>query len=202
MNENVKNSLYFLQKLIKIKSVEGEKRDGMPFGEGPSLALNEFLAEANRLGFKTVNYDNYIGEVVFGDGDDESGLSILAHLDVVPEGDLSAWSYPPYDLSFDGKYLYGRGVIDDKGPAVICLYALNALKNEGFKPNRKIKLIVGTNEESGWGCIEHYKKVAKFSCEGFTPDGEFPVIYAEKGICHIKYNFNIGVNSAHRIGNN
>ena len=192
MNAYVKKSLYSLQNLIKIKSVEGEKTNAFPFGEGPAKCLNAFLSIASEMGFETVNYDNYIGEVIFGSGNDKDGLAILAHLDVVPEGDVSMWTYPPYDLSFDGKYLYGRGIIDDKGPAVICLYALKQLKDEGFIPNRKIKLILGTNEESGWGCIDYYNKVATFPSEGFTPDGEFPVIYAEKGIYHIKYQFKVG----------
>ena len=194
MNNYVKNSLYSLKKIMQIPSVKGDALPNAPFGENVANCLTEFLNLAKSLGFDTVNYDNYIGEVNFGSGNDLDGLSILAHLDVVPAGDISKWNYPPYDLSFDGTYLYGRGIIDDKGSALICLYALKRLKDEGFIPNRKIKLIVGCDEESGWGCIDHYKKVAVFSNEGFTPDGEFPVIYAEKGIYHISYNFSLGKN--------
>ena len=79
--------------------------------------------------------------------------------------------------------------MDDKGPAVICLYCLKALKDNGILPKRKIKLIVGCNEESGWACMEHYKKVAHLPEEGFTPDADFPVIYAEKGILHLRLAF-------------
>ncbi len=192
MNKYIKQSLHTLKSVMEIKSVKGKSTADCPFGEGPKKCLTYFLNIAKSLGFETVNYDNYIGEVVYGEGRDEDGLAILAHLDVVPEGDIASWKYQPYTLSFDGEYLYGRGVIDDKGPAVICLYAMKELLDSGFKPNRKIKLIVGTDEESGWGCIEHYKKVATFPREGFTPDGEFPVIYAEKGIYHVEYTFNVG----------
>ena len=174
MNAYVEKSLYSLKNLIQIPSVKSQALPNAPFGENVKKCLNTFLDLASSLGFETKNYDNYIGEVVFGSGNDVDGLAILAHLDVVPEGDKEKWSYPPFDLSFDGKYLYGRGVIDDKGAAVMCLYALSQLKNEGFIPNRKIKLIVGCDEESGWGCIDYYKKVATFPSEGFTPDGEFP----------------------------
>lgn len=194
MNEYVKRSLTTLEKIIAIKSVKGDAMSNSPFGKETADCLREFLSDAERLGFKTINYDNYVGEVVFGDGNDEDGLAILAHLDVVPEGDLKAWNYPPYKLSFDGEFLYGRGVIDDKGPATVCLYAMKSLKDEGFKPNRKIKLILGLDEESGWGCMDYYEKVATFPREGFTPDGDFPVIYAEKGIYHIRYEFNVGAN--------
>jgi succinyl-diaminopimelate desuccinylase len=71
------------------------------------------------------------------------------------------------------------------------LYALKALKDEGIMPNRTLKLIVGCNEESGWRCIAHYNEVAKMPKEGFTPDANFPVIYAEKGILHFTASFPI-----------
>ncbi|MDE7087159.1 MAG: Sapep family Mn(2+)-dependent dipeptidase, partial [Clostridia bacterium] len=85
--------------------------------------------------------------------------------------------------------IWGRGAMDDKGPAVITLYALKALKDEGFKPKKTIKLILGCNEESGWACIDHYNKVAKMPEMGISPDADFPVIYAEKGIIHLKFAF-------------
>ena len=120
MNNYVKQSLYSLKNLLQIPSVKSNATTIAPFGENVKKCLVEFLNLAESLGFETVNYDNYIGEVVFGEGNDVDGLAILAHLDVVPEGDISKWTYPPYDLSFDGEYLYGRGVIDDKGAAIIC----------------------------------------------------------------------------------
>ncbi|MBO5851283.1 MAG: Sapep family Mn(2+)-dependent dipeptidase, partial [Clostridia bacterium] len=101
----------------------------------------------------------------------------------------SKWIYPPYSATeVDGK-IYGRGIVDDKAPAVLCLYALKELKDNGFIPSKKIKLILGCDEESGWECIEHYNKVAVMPNVGFSPDGDFPVIYAEKGIFHIEFSF-------------
>ena len=79
--------------------------------------------------------------------------------------------------------------MDDKAPAIVCLYALKTLKDAGVMPKRTFKLIVGCNEESGWKCIEHYNKVAVMPEEGFTPDADFPAIYAEKGILHFKAAF-------------
>ena len=72
------------------------------------------------------------------------------------------------------------------------LYALKALKDEGFVPAKKIKFIVGCNEECGWACIEHYNEVNTMPEEGFSPDGSFPVIYAEKGILHVRLHFPMG----------
>ncbi len=137
------------------------------------------------MGFETHNYDGYAGDVIYGDGPEE--FAILCHLDVVPAG--SGWTKDPFGgLVEDGK-IWGRGAVDDKGPAICCLYALKALKDEGFVPSKRIKLIVGCNEESGWACIEHYKEVASMPETGFSPDADFPVIYAEKGILHVRLHF-------------
>ena len=154
-----------LKKLIGIPSVKSEPVGNAPFGESVKEALLFTLSLAEELGFHTVNYDNYIGEAVYGDGEDE--MAILCHLDVVPVGKLSDWKYPPFSATeADGK-IYGRGATDDKGPAIVCLYCMKALKDEGYLPGKKIKLIFGCDEESGWGCIEHYKKVAKMPDFGF-----------------------------------
>ncbi len=173
------------------KPADGE----YPFGKETADCLQYFLSLAQSMGFETHNYDNYVGEVVYGKGED---FAVLAHLDVVPAG--SGWNYPPFggvineDVSaggVTGKKIWGRGAMDDKGPAMACLYALKALKDEGFMPRRTIKLIVGCNEENGWACIDYYNKVAKMPDEGFTPDADFPVIYAEKGIIHFTAEFPI-----------
>ena len=175
-----------IQESVQFDSSLTPAEPSAPFGAKTKACLEHFLSLAKRMGFETHDYDGYVGEVVFGEGKE---FTVLAHLDVVPAG--NGWTYPPFGgVIADGK-LYGRGTMDDKGPAVICLYCLKALKDEGFMPKRKIKLIVGCNEESGWACMEHYKKVAQLPEEGFTPDAEFPVIYAEKGILHLKLAFPI-----------
>ena len=191
MNDYFQNAVKTLGSWIEIKSVKSSPTNGAPFGIGVKSMLDKALLDAKELGFEVKNYDGFIGEVTFGEGDDYSGLAVLCHLDVVPEGDISLWSHPPYKLIESGEYLIGRGVVDDKGSAVICLYAIKALKDEGFIPNKKIKLIFGCDEESGWACIDHYNKVAVMPKLGFSPDGDFPVIYAEKGIYHVKFSFPI-----------
>ena len=187
--EYFNNCVETLKKWLKIKSVKTAPEINAPFGEGVKKMLETALKDAENLGFKTVNYDNFIGEVVFGEGGDKDGLAVLCHLDVVPGGDENLWSHSPYGAIVDGDKLFARGIEDDKGPAATCLYALKKLKDEGFLPRRKIKLIFGCDEESGWGCVEHYNKVAVMPSVGFSPDGDFPVIYSEKGIYHIKYAF-------------
>ena len=181
--------------VIRFPSVEGRSEGGYPFGRAVGECLEYFLDTAASLGFETYNYDNYIGEVVYGEGED---FAILAHLDVVPAGD--GWHYPPFDAVMNddvsaggtvGRKIWGRGALDDKTPAVIILYALLALKEQGIMPSRRFRLILGCNEETGWKCIDHYKSVRRMPAEGFTPDADFPAIYAERGIAHIELEFNI-----------
>lgn len=186
--EQIVNSTVEILKFdSSMKAPEGDNGE-YPFGKETADCLQYFLALAESFGFETHNYDNYIGEVVFGTG---RAFAVLAHLDVVPAG--NGWKYPPFggvindDISaggVTGTKIWGRGAMDDKTPAIVCLYALKALKDSGYLPKRKIKLIVGCNEECGWKCIEHYNQVATMPKEGFTPDANFPVIYAEKGIFH------------------
>lgn len=175
-----------LFELLKIRSVKEAATFSAPFGKGVKDALIYTLSLAESLGFKTKNYDNYIGEVIWGEG---KPFGVLCHLDVVPEGDLNEWKTNPYEPTVKDGKLYARGALDDKSGAISVLYAMKALLDGGYEPKREIRLILGCDEESGWGCIEHYKKVATLPEEGISPDADFPVIYAEKGIVHITYKY-------------
>ena len=158
-DEIVQTTVKLIQFDTSLKPAEGE----FPFGKETADCLQYFLSLAESFGFETKNYDNYIGEVLFGEGED---FAVLAHLDVVPAG--NGWTYPPFGGVIDKERIWGRGAIDDKTPAVACLYALKALKDNGYVPQRTIKLIVGCNEECGWECIQHYNEVAKMPDEGLT----------------------------------
>ncbi len=172
---------------IRFDSSAAQHSAKMPFGKGAYDCLCHFLALAEKLGFETKNYDGYAGEVLFGHGEP---FAILCHLDVVPAGD--GWTKPPFGGIVEAGKIWGRGAMDDKGPAICVLYALKALKDRGFVPKKTIKLIVGCNEESGWKCIEYYSRVAKLPETGFSPDADFPVIYAEKGILHVRLHYPLG----------
>lgn len=171
-----------VQELVKIKSVESDPRCGMPFGEGVNSALMSALNLSASMGFKTRNIDGYIGYAEYGQGDKIVG--VLGHLDVVPEG--NGWMFAPYDAGIHDNRIYGRGTVDDKGPIIAALYGLKALKDCGISPDKRIRIIFGTDEESGWMDIEHYLKNDVPPDCGFTPDGMFPVINAEKGSINIK----------------
>ena len=165
-----------LQRIVRIKSVEDEPEEGMPFGEGVNQCLESFLDIAKSLGLKTKNIDGYAGHVEIGEG--EEILGILCHLDVVPEG--SNWTYPPYAAEIHDGKIYGRGTIDNKGPAIASLYALKAIQDSGIKLNKRVRLILGTDEESGWECIRYYLDKEETPALAFSPDAEFPVIHGKR----------------------
>lgn len=166
------------QELVKIKSVETESSPGKPFGEGVNEALNKALNMAENLGFETENIDGYAGAAEMGKGEEMMG--ILCHLDVVPEG--SDWTYPPYAAEIHDNKIFGRGTIDDKGPAVAALYAMKAIKESDIELNKRVRMIFGTDEESGWEGMDYYLQREEIPDFAFSPDAQFPVIHAEKGI--------------------
>lgn len=173
-----------LQKWIRVPSVKGEAAPGAPFGKEVRSMLDMALADCEQMGYKTQNFDGYIAHADLGEGSDEDALAILAHLDVVPEGD--GWKYPPYGAVIENGRMYGRGTSDDKGPAVAALYAMKAVKDAGIPLRRKVRLILGCDEESGWEDIAHYNKVATMPRMGFSPDASYPIINIEKGICRLE----------------
>ena len=167
-------------RLVKIKSVEGEPEEQAPFGLGPKKALEEALSLSEELGFQTKNIDNYAGYAQFGQGfDDADYIGIFGHLDVVPEGD--GWKYQPYGGEIDGGKIYGRGVLDNKGPIISNLYALYVLKELGIKTDIPVRIVFGTNEETGFKDMDYFLKNEKPPVMGWTPDNKFPAIYGERG---------------------
>lgn len=179
------------QDIIKIKSVEDEAKPGMPFGKGVNQALESALELGKQMGFKVENFDGYAGHADLGDG--EEVIGILAHLDVVPEGE--GWTYPPYGGEIHDGKIYGRGTIDDKGPAIAAMYAMKALKMSGVSLSKKIRIIFGTNEESSWKGINYYLDKVKAPDMAFTPDADFPVIHGEKGILMFNLTKDLNVNN-------
>lgn len=173
-----------LKKLISIPSVYSEDESPYPFGEEIDNALKTTLLIAEKLGYKTF-YDpqGYYGYAEYGEG--EEMIGILGHLDVVPSGDLKIWNTPPFEPTImDGK-IFGRGVQDDKGPTLVAMYALKAVIDSGVSVDKKVRFIYGTDEERLWKCISEYNKKERIPNYGFTPDANFPLIYAEKGLLQV-----------------
>lgn len=173
-----------LQQLIQFNSVEGESKEGMPFGKGVDDALKFVLNLGKEFGFKAVYKDGYYGYIEMGEGEELIGLA--AHLDVVPVEKAGAWIFPPFSGKIANNRIYGRGSIDDKGPLLAALYAMKAVREAKLPLKKRIRLILGTNEETGWKCINKYLKEEEIPAYGFIPDSDFPLINAEKGLLQIR----------------
>ena len=168
---------------IAIKSIGSEPQEGMPFGKGVAEALEFILAKGKELGFEAVNVDGYAGYVEYcpeNCTNDSEMIGVLGHVDVVPAGD--GWKTEPFKgVIADGK-ITGRGALDDKGPVIAALYAMKAVKDSGAELKRRIRLIVGTDEETGSTDMERYKKTEELPVYAFTPDAMFPVVNSEKSM--------------------
>lgn len=165
-----------LTPLIEIDSTTGEPLPNAPFGEGPAKALKASLELAKSWGLNTSEDDGYVGLVDLNDFEDQ--LHILAHLDVVGIGE--GWETDPFKLVRDGDMIYGRGTDDDKGPAVAAMMAMRCVKELGLDLKKNVKLVLGTDEETGSRDIEHYYAHHPYAPNSVTPDAEFPVINVEK----------------------
>ena len=176
-----------LEEFVSIASVYDETtvNEENPFGAGVSDALNYIANLGKKDGFETTNYNNKVVEIKYGRG--PKNLTIMAHADVVPAG--SGWEGSPFKILDKKGVLFARGVADDKGPLLATYYALKALRDEGLLGGYEIRFLVGGNEERGSSCMEHYFQTLKMKQPtlGFSPDSDFPLIFAEKGI----FNFQV-----------
>lgn len=197
-----------LQELIAIKSVKADPLGEMPFGAGVQEAFEYMLNIAKKDGFDTENIDNYGGHIDFGGylydeegemvGTGDEIMGILCHLDVVPEG--KDWDHEPFGGEIEEDKIYGRGAIDDKGPTIAAYYAMKALKDAGVVPEKKVRLILGLDEETGWKGMDYYLKRVKHPDFGFSPDGEFPAIHGEMGLMIFDLAKKIGKSPANAKG--
>ncbi|MDD3170121.1 MAG: M20/M25/M40 family metallo-hydrolase [Eubacteriales bacterium] len=170
-----------LQKLISFQTIPGALRE-------IEACLDWFLHRAEEMGFRVFKTTtNDVGVVEAGQG--EETLGILVHLDVVNIGDSGKWRYPPFEGTIADGCIWGRGAMDDKGAAMICLYAMKALLEFGIPFHKRIRLIVGTCEESEWTDMENFKREYPCPDYGFSPDGDFPVYNIENGYADLLLKF-------------
>jgi dipeptidase, putative len=168
-----------LKILMQSSSVTGISQETAPFGKDVRKILDIIVSLGKTYGFKTKIVNDAMAYVQWGN-DNDNYVAIVGHLDVVNPGE--GWSYPPFDLSEKQGVLYGRGILDNKGPIFSCLFGMKLLKDMGFKPQRTIRIIFGSDEESGSRDVALYLEKEKPPYSGFTPDCKFPVVYGERGI--------------------
>lgn len=175
IDEKKKDILNDLNGFIAIPSISDNE-------EEVKNALIYAVELGKKLGFRTKTVcNNQIGILEIGEGDET--LGILVHVDVVPPGKEENWDIPPFEMRVKDKKIYGRGTMDDKGPIVVCLYAMKSLIDSGELMHKKVQMIIGTQEEVSWTDMDSYRKAGyPLPDYGFTPDGEFPLCNIEKGI--------------------
>ena len=172
-----------LQRWIRVPSVRAEKSaENAPFGAEVRRSLDVALEDLARLGMNPRDIDGYCCDAEIGEG--EETIAVLAHLDVVPEGD--GWDYDPYGGEIVDGRIIGRGTSDDKGPGVAALFAMKAIVDAGIKLNKRCRLILGCDEESGMEDLHYYEEKIGLPDKGFSPDASFPLINTEKGITSLK----------------
>jgi succinyl-diaminopimelate desuccinylase len=164
-------------RLMEIRSVRTSPQPGMPYGPGPAAALAEGMRICREAGFSVTNYDNHVGTADLNDG--ERKLDILVHLDVVDAG--SGWETDPFHAVIQDGMLIGRGASDDKGPAAAAMLAMRALRETGAPLRYNVRLLLGTDEESGFSDLRYYYAREPYAPYTFSPDTEFPVVNTEKG---------------------
>lgn len=175
-----------LAEIVAIPSVYSQPTDGAPYGAQCLRAIEWFVVKARSYGLKAEAIDGACAYAEVGSG--KECIGILGHLDVVPAG--NGWSTDPFKMVEENGKVYGRGVGDDKGAVVVCLHALKALAENSVKLKRRVRLIVGADEERGSSCIRHYlASGGEVPAMSFVPDSEFPVINSEKGILHLELRF-------------
>ena len=164
--------------LLSVRSILGtDITEETPFGSGPREALDLILSFGERDGYKTKLVENKAGHIEVGQGEELFG--ILGHVDVVPVVEADWTSHPFKPEIRDGK-IFARGSLDDKGPTMAAYYAVKLLDKLGVKWNKRVRVIIGSDEETGFRCVEAYFKHEEQPASGFTPDAMFPLVYAEK----------------------
>ncbi|MCX4312541.1 MAG: Sapep family Mn(2+)-dependent dipeptidase [Clostridia bacterium] len=188
MNEEMllRDILNDLAEIVAVPSVYSTPAPNAPYGKPCRAALDWFVKKSREYGLKAELIGGACAYAETGEGDECIG--ILGHLDVVPAG--NGWATDPFKMVEENGKVYGRGVGDDKGAVVVCLHALRTLAANKTPLRRRVRLIVGADEERGSSCIRAYlESGAEVPVMSFVPDSEFPVINSEKGIGHVRFIF-------------
>lgn len=169
-----------LADLVRCRSVLSEAEENAPFGRGVAEAYSRMLKMGEREGFDVFDCGGYGGHIDFGGPEKNGVMGILCHLDVVAEG--NGWHHDPFGACVEDGVMYGRGTLDDKGPAIAAFYAMKALKECGIIPEKRVRLVLGLDEETGSIGMEHYKQKVSMPDFAIVPDSDFPLVNGEMGI--------------------
>ena len=180
VKENRDNIIRDIGTIVAVPSVRGEAEEGAPYGAECRRVLDVMLGMAEDMGMETGVCDDRVGWAQLRGESGDKHLATVTHLDVVPAG--KGWESDPFTLVEKDDYILGRGVLDDKGPSVLCLYALKYLKERNIPLRYSVRALFGTAEETGMEDVEYYLRNEDPPLFAFSPDSDFPVCNGEKGI--------------------
>lgn len=173
------------QELLKFPSKQEKPQPNQPFGMSLRHTLDFMLQKGQSWEMKTKDLEGYIGYSEIGQG--EKMIMAFGHIDVVPEG--KGWTHDPFGANIIGDYLYSRGSVDDKGPTMASYYAVRALQQIVKDLPKRVRCVFGCNEESGFACIDKYVQEEELPEYGFSPDADWPLAHAEKGVMNLIVSF-------------
>ena len=178
VKENESNIVQDIKDICAIKSLLGPAAPNAPFGKENRECLDLALSICKRLGLDTVDCEGYMGYAEIK-GEKEEYIASIAHLDVVPEG--NGWKADPFTVREVDGWLIGRGVCDDKGPAILTMYMLKFFKDNYETLPYTLRALFGCEEETGMRDLDYYLEHYPAPVFAFTPDANFPVCCGEKG---------------------
>lgn len=162
-----------LKEIIAVPSVAVPQAGPYPFGKDAAAAIDKAMELCARYDLTAKNCDYYAMHAEIGEG--EENAVVMAHLDVVPAGE--GWESDPFTMTILDGFAYGRGVSDNKGPAIVALHCLRALRDAGVVGKRKLRVVLGSAEEIGMEDMGYYFAREQKPTMGFTPDASY-------GLCH------------------
>ena len=190
----IEEILSLSMRLLKYESVYGHG------GITPNAVVGKTILECHR---EMLNYCQSIGLTTYLDsegmysyaetGQADSYIAILVHLDVVPAGDQEQWEHPPFEPVIIEDKLIGRGAADDKVPAAIAVLAVKKLLDIGVSLKYPIRIVFGSDEETGFRCIEKYKRMHAPPKFTLIFDGTFPFAFSEKHLLNYELRTDIDV---------
>ena len=167
-----------LKEIIAVPSVAVPQAGPYPFGKDAAAAIDKAMALCARYDLTAKNCDYYAMHAEIGEG--EENAVVMAHLDVVPAGE--GWESDPFTMTIRDGFAYGRGVSDNKGPAIVALHCLRALRDAGVVGKRKLRVVLGSAEEIGMEDMGYYFAREQKPTMGFTPDASYGLCHCEKGL--------------------
>jgi len=166
-----------LGRLVGINSIKGAAEEGAPYGAESREALSLAKSMLETRGFAVSDFEDIM--ITADLGPSPPLMGILAHLDIVAAGD--GWETDPFEMVVKEGKIFGRGVIDDKGPAVAAMYAMYCARELCPELKSGVRLILGSGEETGLEDITQYLSKNEPPPHVFSPDSHYPMINIEKG---------------------